>query len=115
MFFCSTSYHEGIRCGDLLLAINNEELSIDKGGVHLDTQKFGQICTQALLRDGSIVLHLQHSEHRAEHHHDVIPDTVHKGFSLFCGGGCCRTTRTEDTSDKYNDAIGSTKSYADAV
>ena len=111
----SAAYHEGIRHGDLVLSINNEYLSgKDVEGLQLDTSQFQAMCSTALLRDGSLTLHLEHSEHRAEHHRDILHPTVHEGMRFLCGGGCC-DTKQRGSEGKYSDSVGGAKSYADAV
>jgi hypothetical protein len=109
----SAAYHHRVRCGDKLLSINDEVVLR-----MLDTESFQALCDIALARDGSLTLHFEHTEHRAEVHHDVLHPNIHKGFRAIFGGGCCcpkRGDEDEEVEEYSSDAIGSTKSYADAV
>jgi hypothetical protein len=106
----SDAYHQGICHGDLILSINNEE--------HfnaLSTQSFKQICEAALFRDGKLTLHLEHSEHRAEFHHDILHENVHKGLRAVFGGMCCSSgvNANAGAGEKYQMEKG--KSLADLV
>jgi predicted metalloprotease with PDZ domain len=106
----SDAYHQGICHGDLILSINNEE--------HfnaLSTQSFKQVCEAALFRDGKLTLHLEHSEHRAEFHHDILHENVHKGLRAVFGGMCCSSgvNANAGAGDKYQMEKG--KSLADLV
>jgi len=106
----SDAYHQGICHGDLILSINNEE--------HfnaLSTQSFKQVCEAALFRDGKLTLHLEHSEHRAEFHHDILHENVHKGLRAVFGGMCCSSgvNANAGAGEKYQMEKG--KSLADLV
>jgi hypothetical protein len=101
----SDAYHQGICCGDLILSINNED-----NFNALNTKTFQQICNAALIRDGKVSLHLEHSEHRAEIHHDLIHEKVHKGFRFIFGGGFLGIK-----SKRRNEKFKKTQLFADAV
>eukprot|EP00946_MAST-07B_sp_MAST-7B-sp1_P001529 g1529.t1 len=104
----SLADHEGIQAGDTLLAINNEAVSEFK----LGTIKFKSLCDAAMLRDGSLILHLRHAEHNIEPHHSALHPVVHKAGFLLCGGGCCNSGRNPTDEVEENDMI---HSLADAV
>jgi len=110
----SPAYHHHVRLGDKLLSINNEVVIQT-----LNTEMFQTLCDTALTRDGSLTLHLEHTEHRAEHHHDVIHPSIHKGMRAFFGGGCwskrAGANDDDDDDDDDEDLGRSAKSYADAV
>ena len=110
----SDAYHQGICHGDLILSINNEE--------HfnaLSTQSFKQLCEAALFRDGKLTLHLEHSEYRAEFHHDILHENVHKILRAVFGGMCCGScgsgvnANAVNAGEKYQMEKG--KSLADLV
>ena len=98
----SNAYHEGVCLGDMILSINGEDTFHALG-----TKAFHQICKAALIRDGKLSIHLEHSEHRAEVHHDLVHPTVHQGFQYLFGGGCFRSGNGDGGAVvKYQDDEG---------
>lgn len=100
--------NEGIEAGDTLMAINNEAVA----EFHLGTTQFKSMCDAGLARDGSLTLHLRHSEHNVEAHHDALHPGLHKAGFILCGGGCCRSGRNPTATVEEDNAI---RSLADAV
>jgi hypothetical protein len=78
------AHYEGVRRGDRILAINGESMAaFDLSAA----SAFASLCKAALLRDGSLVLQLEHAEHNVEASHNALHPHVHTAAKMFFGGG----------------------------